>query len=479
MDALHSGVARYQAWLKQNPQSGRHIEEALQLISLLLPSPSSGGGGGGGGDTDGDGGVLAELGAGLASVVSLVNDVLLRPEAFAPTGAASASASAIRACLSVAASTDLLIEIIARRVGGNSARWNTIVVLEALRTVGRLLLLAERPDTFLVCGGQLVATPPPTLHTAPPPPTEWWRGSLTGLSIPCEVGELHPFSATGGPTAPAATAAANVSRLVALLRRGMREPQCAPVVETAAASIGTTRASEYPSLPPGCDAPGSSCTLDAAPLHAWGEVLHILQPLAFAALRRWRGARSWMPIVTSALLDAASARCTHVAGLRRVGERARFLPTQVASLSGMRDALADIAACLRTPTGPSHSPATCASGTFPPPPAAASEAAMLRALDGGGRGSSGGALLGSILRLGLLLFSPPPGVSAVDAAEIARRRALWAYYLLRSPLFYVVLRPASGRAVELTSRVPLLSVVVAYAADVVRFAGAHHYYAPH
>ena len=112
---------------------------------------------------------------------------------------------------------------------------------------------------------------------------------------------------------------------------------------------------------------------------------------------------------------------------------------------------------------------------FPPPPEAAAEAALLHSLGGGTLGGGG---FGLLLRLGMKLLTAPPGLRAAEVEEVTRRRSAWAFYLLRNPLFFTVVKPVADRTVRATAWVPVLNVVVAYAADVLRFASEHHYYVP-
>ena len=464
-------VRQYQAWLKQHPQSGHYIEEAVQFAALLLSGDDA----------------LAEIGASASSLVALLNGILLRPEVFAlashASSATAAAANTARVGLSVLAATDILVEIFARRSGGEQARWTSIVALEAVRAACRLWLVAQSPRDMQLMGGQLVASPALSastiLDTGRPP--AWWRGSLTGLTIPTDAPTGEQATAAPGAACGSGDAAdalvpslSNVTQLFTLLRAAWVSRR-----RTRAHTAATDISAEYPSLAPEADGEeGVSCDMDALPLHVSAELLHILRPLAFAVLRKLLGTRSWAPLLCSVAIDAASARCALVAGRRRVGDYSSDVLPSFAALHGVRRALADVGQhcslppdVVRAIRGPLNGAGDSTSPGLPPPSATDSQAAMLRSLGGPRAG-----LLGALLRLTLVLFSTPPGLSPVELREVQRRRAQWAFYLIRHPLYSFTARPLARTLQRATSAIPIVNILVAYAVDVLRFAHQHHYY---
>ena len=75
-----------------------------------------------------------------------------------------------------------------------------------------------------------------------------------------------------------------------------------------------------------------------------------------------------------------------------------------------------------------------------------------------------------------LWTSNHPTLSPAERAEMARRKRLLGYYLLRGPLFQSVLKPGLDGVVKITSFIPLLGVLLAYARDMLCFFQRHYFF---
>lgn len=466
-------VQRYCAWVRLHAEDARRLEDLLRLASMVAP-------GLGGGARS----LLGEVLYSLTNVLTLTHDTILDG-----TRAPSADA-ALRTALSVLASIDIVVEVTAWRLGGRRSRLQAIFLVEVVRAVLKTLVLARGADRFLVRGGQYVvgAAAGTTLAATDPPSEEWWRGSLTGIALP-----LPPAYAAAAAAAAAKSSRRKGGALAADLWDLLRAAASACTASGSCADDGTPSsfaAAGVAAPPATAEEPGAPCAARARPLRLLGELLYIWRPVLFSALRLALGGRSWLPLLASCAADAASARLTvlacdvasglpadafvpryTLAALRNTGAQLASVISSIAAGGDGRGALDAAGVCSARGEGEDATGLADGAAAFVTPPGGSPEGALLKAL-----GAPRAGLAGVAIRAALWLFSSPPGLSAAEDAELQRRRALWAFYLLRSPLFFAVTKPAADVAVATAAYVPLLGSLAAYGASVLTYVQGHQMY---
>jgi hypothetical protein len=528
---------KYSAFVRANPAGARQLEDYVRLASFLLPSLLGAGAAAGVAGSSipfsspaafGGGGVGEALGEALSSIANLLglaHDTLLARGAAAESDpAASPTARAVSWALSALAGLDVLAEVVGRRVAGERGRRRVVAAVEVARAACKLFLVAQQHQQqrmpmqgggkrprVLIGGGQVSsrvgavedegaagAAPAGTQTTGA---SSWWRGRLSGLAVPLPAGAADALFADAPQPAPTPS----------LLPPHWASTPLTPSARLAADAVADPRAvASYPSVPSGVPA-GTLCDESAAPLFLAGEVLFALRPLVLlaceeliAARRRAAGERerfgrgSWLALLLSVLVDSASARCTQIAAERAAGNALPLLPSALSRLLGTLGGAAGAAVAVAAADGPRGAPDAQALLTSPllgpmlrgfsrAPSAAPDEAFMdvLGAASGGGGGgggegegssAGGGRTAALLLRAALWTLSGPPGLSAVEDAELQRRRMGWLLYLLRRPLYRATTAPAADRVAGALGRIPLVGSMAAYGRDVLAYLSAHHFY---
>jgi len=581
-------AASYAEWVRANAQASGHVEDVARFLAMMAPvsarqgtpalahcvtqplhtrspapvfphfTPQS---------------HMGESAYALANTVTAVHDVLRLPG-----GWAAAAASPARTALTLLASGDVVVELVARALGGQRWRWRAILALEAVRTALRLALLAQErgaadrgradngvgaPASSLVlllggawprgsadaavqepgegAAGDAIASPASLQSPAaasshspalPGSDVRWWRGGATGIVLPVSVPSAdvpstsqqegvrgsglgwssllrdaaagaslvaQAISAAGADvwagdvtaarlaaTVPATPSQRAASHLAAAWSAARAGADGAPAAAAVAAPVGSTA----PPAPAGsyCDDDGS-----VAALHAIGEVAFVVRPLVYAIVRMIAGGRSWAPTLAALALDVASMRCHSVAAAAANGTPTTVVPlaltrsavcARMAVVVGVsaliHRAFTPPPAALDGDAGPTAAAMDvirhiAADGfSFANPPGGSPEAALTTALS-----HPHLSIVATLLRAALWLLLPGgmggsgSGLPPLQAAELARRRSLWALYLLRGKTFHSITAPVVEKGV---GWMPLVGPLCLYALDVARYLAAHHFY---
>jgi len=179
--------SQYSAWVRTHADDARRTEDLLRLASMLAP-------GFGGGARS----LLGEVLYSVTNVLTLTHDMIL------DTRRTISADASLRMALSILASIDIVVEVTAWRLGGRRTRLHAIFLVEVTRAVLKTLVLARSAERFLLRGGQYAlaaaavrgmrkakrrtveASSQTPMAEAPPEaaPEAWWRGGLTGITIP-------------------------------------------------------------------------------------------------------------------------------------------------------------------------------------------------------------------------------------------------------------------------------------------------------
>ena len=389
----------------------------------------------GGEDDELLGALCGESATASSGLLSLIHDHIIARSTPPPDGDAPAGGRAARLLLTAASHLSVVAEITAERfMGGEGAKWSAITQLECFKAACRLSLLAKRPDLVLLQGGAFGAPTPP--RTAYDPPSAMERAIAEAAGT--VGGERATGAAAGGRTGAAAagtTTTTTVAGGTPTSFKGKRSGRQLNLKPSSSPGPSSSSALAMPTLPP---AVAAMCALGAAVhprLGANSPARTLEQPAidrvaGFLGLARARAriAPAMAPLCAAA---SSAARQQQLLGellstLRPViyvFARRRWGPKSW--LPWLLSLLVDLAA-----------------GVY-------SGAAVAGARSAAGRAAAkAGAAGGS---------TPVAPVDMSDAlAELSRRRSQLLYYLLRSPVFELVTKPAALRLCKACEGIPLL-----------------------
>ncbi|KAG7396115.1 hypothetical protein PHYBOEH_002770 [Phytophthora boehmeriae] len=245
-------IATYDAWVEKNTGLARNVETTLYVAPQLVPKRVM------------EPEVATQLGYSLVGLLHLYHDYVLYKKTAAgqePQTAMRRMTQLVRVPLSLISHMQVLAEVVARKVGGDVGKWRLIVWVEVLKSVLRLLLLAQQRRAMLLQGGKHKG-----VESAP---------------------RTSPFFRFKKAKQPGARTGKTFGKATA------SEP--APSVQKSTEDDANKISFE-------------SATIEAAEnaredfLMA-GEICHILRPVVYAVLRRRRPETSWGPVVASLLVD--------------------------------------------------------------------------------------------------------------------------------------------------------------------------------
>ncbi|KAG2925670.1 hypothetical protein PC110_g243 [Phytophthora cactorum] len=244
-------LASYETWVGSHSGLARNVETTLyvapQLVPKRLMEPE----------------VATQFGYSLVGLLHMYHDYVLWKKDYKetePLTNCNKLMRLVRVPLSLISHVQVLAEVVARRVGGDVGKWRLIVWVEVVKSVLRLVLLAQRHRAMLMRGGKYKG-----VESAPRP------SAFARFKKPKQPG------ARTGKTFGKAT---------------VSEPE--PPVEKSA---------EEPSKILFEDATIEVAEGSREDLLVAGEVCHILRPVVYALLRRRRPATSWTPVVVSLLVE--------------------------------------------------------------------------------------------------------------------------------------------------------------------------------
>ncbi|EGZ17126.1 hypothetical protein PHYSODRAFT_500326 [Phytophthora sojae] len=245
-------LAAYEAWVGSHTGLARNVETTLYVAPQLVPKRVM------------EPEVATQFGYSLVGLLHLYHDYVLwkkgNTEQEPPTGSQKLT-RLVRVPLSLISHVQVLAEVVARRVGGDVGKWRLIVWVEVVKSVLRLVLLAQRRRAMMIRGGKykgVESAPRPSAFARFKKPKQ--PGSRTGKTFgKPAVSEPEPMKEKSVEEAPNKIMFEDATIEVA---EGLRED-----------------------------------------LLVAGEICHILRPVVYALLRRRRPETSWTPVVASLLVE--------------------------------------------------------------------------------------------------------------------------------------------------------------------------------
>uniref|UniRef100_A0A2R5LJ45 Peroxisomal membrane protein PEX16 n=1 Tax=Ornithodoros turicata TaxID=34597 RepID=A0A2R5LJ45_9ACAR len=259
---MADSIARYLEFVKANPTLASELEAVLRWVSYFTAGRF------------GKSAVLSELLYSSSSLLTLLNDTILRRAANVPAHL-NEVVDRLQTCLAVVEYVEVFGEIAALHLSGPGTRWVIIVILQIIKTIIRLALLLYHQ--------QGIQRSPPIQPL-----------NRHQVLQPNSTGESDASSTQDG------TSMATYS-----LRHSGR------VVRTLAAAPPVSRRSWRLPTPLGGDNCSSSLQdklpstkLTGAMLAA--EVVHVLRPLTHLSAVGVLGEQSWAPWLVAAAMDVGS-----------------------------------------------------------------------------------------------------------------------------------------------------------------------------
>ena len=298
-------MQRYAKVVSENYGAVEQVENALRTVSMFLPASVLGD------DTELAGWVIDAV----VNVMSMVHQHLAAGVRRAQEGHAASLVVCsdgypmTRWLISTLSSTQIAVELLALRFGGQRTKWDVVCALEAAKAGLRLCLLALAPASPMLIAGGGLPTPEPIAAMDP------FAAATTTTASP-RVRELGDDALTTPPRSPSAAVGAAVA-LDSIFERGKRTGRLIP---SAAAMGGGHNAA----LPPNLISLRSIAELSGS-AQLTAELLHVVRPVAFAFFRRQRGAFSWAPLLAAVFAELGSASLSYEASRER-DARLRALP---------------------------------------------------------------------------------------------------------------------------------------------------------
>ena len=331
----------------------------------------------------------------------------------------------VRLVLTLLAHTEVVLEMLARVLGGEGRRTVVIALIESVKAFSRLVLLGQsKAGTLLVAGGQFQAskkalTPPAEGDLEAGGAGAGGEGSTSSgaASTTIEIQELdaegQPAGAAEGSAGPAESADALAPTPAPALWQGRRSGKQLPLPPSlrafdntgasatpkAAAALRKQAQQQQPSPQGLLMGPGPEDLV----LRLAGEVLHIVRPVMYIAMVSRAGTdkakSSWRPLVVSLSLDLLAMRCSAAACPPGAEAQQQLLP-----------------------------------------PAEVLARAARKLVVGGAQ--------------------PAAQQGDRDADELKRRRGLVALYLMRSPLYELITLPAVQRVAKGLGHLPAVGASI-------------------
>ncbi|GAB9469397.1 hypothetical protein Gpo141_00006676 [Globisporangium polare] len=247
--------AQYENWVTAHTGIARNLETMLYIAPQLVPKKAV------------EPEIATQAGYSLVGLLHLYHDYILYKSAKnpddKPPSAVEQLTRMVRVPLSLITHTQVLSEVLARKIGGEVGKWRVIVWIEVVKSVLRLILLMQTRKSLLIKGGKykgVETSPQPSAFARFKKNSAEKRGSRTGKTFAAKKTE-EPVAeeAAGSPQAP----------------------NTVTFEDPAAVIHGVPREE----------------------LLLGGEVLHILRPVAYALLRIRRTEESWTPVLVSFLME--------------------------------------------------------------------------------------------------------------------------------------------------------------------------------
>ncbi|POM72740.1 Peroxisomal membrane protein PEX16 [Phytophthora palmivora] len=245
-------LAAYEAWVGSHTGLARNVETTLYVAPQLVPKRVM------------EPEVATQFGYSLVGLLHLYHDYVLWKKdnnEKKPSTNSEKLTRLVRVPLSLISHVQVLAEVVARRVGGDVGKWRLIVWVEMIKSVLRLVLLAQRRRAMLMRGGKYKGV------ESAPRPSAFARFKKT----------KQPGARTGKTFGKATTT----------------EPE--PTTDKHADEAPNKITFENATIEV---AEGSREDLLVA-----GEICHILRPVVYALLRRRRPETSWTPVIMSLLVE--------------------------------------------------------------------------------------------------------------------------------------------------------------------------------
>mmetsp|Transcript_1108 Transcript_1108/g.1812 ORF Transcript_1108/g.1812 Transcript_1108/m.1812 type:complete len:406 (+) Transcript_1108:1879-3096(+) len=296
----------YKDFVKSHPQQVKRMEEMGRLVTMLLPVSKFGK----------FSEVFQESTYSILGLVSLYHDRIIQGATHVVSGMPNSGdkyTRMLRLCVTLFSHTEVVIEMLGGIFGGPKARLLVIYVIECVKALMRLVLLAQtRAGQVLVSGGQILSIKPNDVQ-----PQEQDADGIEQGTDGNETSSEEKIVELKEGSIPVQTVArwcGKRSGKTLVLPESLKSFDN---MESADPKLETGKGSSRMEPRATGDGPGAIKSFPGPEdfyLRMAGEVVHIIRPVIYIAhVRRTAGKKSWSPFLVSLLLEAFSLRCTCVA----------------------------------------------------------------------------------------------------------------------------------------------------------------------
>lgn len=301
LEAFKANISKYDAFVRMNPRLAAEIEAIIRWSSYLVATRKSP--------------ILGELLTSGANLIQLCNDIILRQANPELKLTLNSCVTQLKTFLSVVQSLELLAEIYARDTYGTVGKWAIITVIQITKAAIKLVLLLVF-DEGLTKSQYIV--PLDRIHYSEIVKLQEKFGSSNNLHIDPQDQPGPSSRANGSPSSTPSSlgnedlSSTNNSLVLKSSGRRLRSLKESPVSSTKVSNnkhppglsnfdklqkqrliMLISRYKDYESA-------------NLTDFQLCGEILHISRPLAHLALMGLLGTKSWLPYMTSLIMDISS-----------------------------------------------------------------------------------------------------------------------------------------------------------------------------
>ncbi|TDH66687.1 hypothetical protein CCR75_001581 [Bremia lactucae] len=243
-------LAAYEAWVGTHANLARNVETSLYVAPQLVPKQVM------------EPEMAAQFGYSMVGLLHLYHDYILWKKGNQDTDPPTNWLTfyrLVRVPLSFISHTQVLAEVVARRVSGDVGKWRFILWFEVLKAVLRLVLMTQHRQAMLLRGGKyqgVESMPQPSVFT------RFQKVKQPGARTGKIFGKL-------------------MSKVPEPLEEKSAEDTIQLVFEDAIEVVEDSRENFLVA----------------------GELCHILRPVVYAVLRRRRAPTSWTPVLVSMFIE--------------------------------------------------------------------------------------------------------------------------------------------------------------------------------
>ena len=324
----------YKKFVREHPAQVKRMEEVARLVAMFLPVSKFGK----------YSEMVQESTYSVLGLTSLFHDRILQskedPSKPLIRTAKEQTARIIRLVLTLFAHVEVVLEMAGRLSGGEAAHMSVVYLIECIKALGRLVLLAQaRAGSLLIHGGQFLANKAPQEAESGADGGEKQSEVVQAADdveknmpgVGRRLGSGSDESQAVAVSTPAKWQGRRSGKTITLPESLRSYDNVSADADTPSPQDAVSKAAGLNST---SNAGGAAVSLGAGPedqyLRMAGEVIHILRPVIYVSAVRRAGPKnkSWTPFVLSLILEVLSIRCASVASSGKIAASSSSMPKE-------------------------------------------------------------------------------------------------------------------------------------------------------